>query len=91
MSLLFLNNFPNPRFPRYFCKNKMISGLFFEKNRIYFEPVSLALYLLIEISNEDSQKSKFQKKLREYEHWIKYTDQTSYKFADVYNRMLETL
>lgn len=44
MPLLFLNNFSNPRFPRYFCKNKMISRLFFEKNWIYFEPVSLALY-----------------------------------------------
>ena len=69
----------------------MISRLFFERNRIYLEPVSLALYLLIEITNEDTQKSKFEKKLREYEHRIKYIDRPPYRFVDVYNRMLGTV
>ena len=91
MPLLFLKSFPNQHPPRYFRKNKMISRLFFERNPIYFEPVSLALYLLIEITNEDTQKSKFENKLRQYEHWIKYIDRLPYRFADVYNRMLETL
>ena len=91
MPLLFLNSFPNQCPPRYFRKNKMISRLFFERNRIYLEPVSLALYLLIEITNEDIQKSKFEKKLREYERWIKYIDRPPYRFVDVYNRMLGTV
>lgn len=77
--------------PRYFRNDKNISRLFWEEIQIYFEPVSFALYLLINITNAESQKNIYGKKLRQYQHWIKYIDRLPYKFLDIYDRMVDTL
>ena len=77
--------------PRYFRNDKMISRLFWEKDLIYLEPVSFALYLLIKIANTEAQKKKYGESLRKYQQCIKNIDRAPYEFVDIYNRMLETL
>ena len=69
----------------------MISRLFWEKDLIYLEPVSFALYLLIKIANTKALKKKYTESLREYKQRIKDIDRAPYEFVDIYNRMLETL
>ena len=89
MPLPFLN--VKPSTPRYFRNDKNLSRLFWEETQIYLEPVSFALYLLINITDVQSQKKMFQKKLRQYQHWIKYIDRLPYKFVEIYDRMVKTI
>ena len=89
MPLPFLRGLRNT--PRYFRNDKMISRLFWEKELIYLEPVSFALYLLIKIANTEAQKKKYGESLRKYQQCIKNIDRAPYEFVDIYNRMLETL
>lgn len=89
MPLPFLRGLGNT--PRYFRNDKMISRLFWEKDLIYLEPVSFALYLLTKIANTEAQKKICRESLNKYQKWIKYIDRAPYEFADIYNRMLETL
>lgn len=77
--------------PRYFRNDKNLSRLFWEEIQIYLEPVSFALYLLINITDVQSQKKMFQKKLRQYQHWIKYIDRLPYRFVEIYDRMVKTM
>ena len=77
--------------PRYFCNDKMISRLFWEKDLIYLEPVSLALYLLIRITNKKAQKKIYEEQLRKYKHWIEYIDRLPYEFFDIFDCMVKTL
>ena len=89
MPLPFLKVKPNT--PRYFRNDKMISRLFWEESQIYFEPVSFALYLLINTTYVESQKKMLEKKLRQYQNWIKYIDRLPYRFVDIYDRMIKAM
>ena len=89
MPLPFLRGLCNT--PRYFHNDKIISQLFLEKDLIYLESVSLALYLLIRISNKEAQKKRYEEQFRKYEHWIEDIDRVRYKFFDIYKRMLKNL
>ena len=77
--------------PLYFRNDKMISQLFWEKDLIYLEPISLALYLLIRITNKEAQKRIYEEQLRKYEHWIEHINRVPYEFFDIYDCMVKTL
>ena len=77
--------------PRYFRNDKMISQLFWEKDLIYLEPISLALYLLIRITNKEAQKRIYEEQLRKYEYWIEHINRVPYEFFDIYDCMVKTL
>ena len=77
--------------PRYFRNDKMMSRLFLEKELIYLEPVSFALYLLMKIANTKALKKKYRESFKEYKQRIEDIHRAPYEFVDIYNRMLETL
>ena len=89
MPLPFLRGLRNT--PRYFRNDKMISRLFLEKELIYLEPVSFALYLLVKIANAKALKKKYRESFKEYKQHIEDINRAPYEFDDIYNRMLETL